>query len=285
MTTAFMSDTAAQTAYGFGENLKFSARFSKASIESILFYVFAVCAYAIERLTETHLRQVTQTVSSLRPHTLAWYQQKALAFRYGEAIDDATADYITDETADTEKPVSQCAVSEGSGGGLVLKVATADEAGNLSPLPTDKLQAFETYIGRVKDAGIRTTIISRSGDRLTLGMVVYVDGTVYKKSGELISEPVRPVEVAVKTYLQRLPFNGELVLEHLTDYLQTLDGVEVPHINFARVAQVSSDGQTATAYSDARSVDVRVTPDSGYFVISFDSSDDYYSTIEYRFRP
>ena len=92
MASAFMSDSAAQSAYGFGEGETFSSRFSKASIESILFYVFAVCAYVIERLTESHLREVSEVVRALRPHTLTWYQQKSLAFRYGEAIDDATGE-------------------------------------------------------------------------------------------------------------------------------------------------------------------------------------------------
>lgn len=285
MATAFMSDTAAQTAYGFGEGQTFSARFSKASVESILFYVFAVCAYAIERLTETHLAEVTQTVSALRPHTLTWYQQKALAFRYGEAIDDATADYATEATADTELPISQCAVTEAEAGGLIIKVATTDADGDLTYLQQDRLTAFKTYISRVKDAGIKTTIISMAGDRLTLRMVVYVDGTIYTADGELISEPTKPVETAVKTYLTQLPFNGELVLEHLTDYLQTVSGVEVPHITQATCAAVSATGQTESGYAAAEVIDVRHTPESGYFVVSFDTADDWHSTIEYRFKP
>ncbi|MBE6339812.1 MAG: hypothetical protein E7069_03605 [Bacteroidales bacterium] len=284
MTTAFMRDSAAQSAYGFGENQKFSAHFSKASIESILFYVFAVCAYAIERLTETHLTEVTSVVAALRPHTLTWYQQKALAFRYGEAIDDATADYTTDETSDTEKPVSQCAVNEADTGGLVIKVATTDSDGNLTYLPSNRLSAFSSYIGRIKDAGIQTTILSQAGDRLTLKLVVYVDDTMYNTDGTLISEPSSPIQTAIKEYLKQLPFNGELVLEHLTDYLQTVDGVEVPHIVEASSTAVSATGQTSSGYGDAKPIDVRVMPGSGYFVVSFDATDSWHSTIEYRIK-
>ena len=285
MTTAFMSDSAAQTVYGFGEGRKFSAYFSKASIESILFYVFAVCAYVIERLTETHLRDVTAVVKALRPHTLSWYQKKALAFRYGEAIDDATADYPKEASADTEFPVSQCAVTEADTGGLTIKVATADRDGNLTYLTQDRLTAFKSYISRVKDAGIKTTIISMAGDRLTLRMIVYVDGTIYAANGSLISEPVKPVEEAVKSYLTRLPFNGELVLEHLTDYLQTVEGVEVPHITQATCAAVSATGQSTSGYDAASPIDVRITPESGYFLVSFNPSDSWASSIEYRFKP
>ena len=285
MTSAFMSDAAAQSAYGFGQGRTFSALFGKASVESILFHVFAVCAYAVERLTETHMAEVAATVAALRPHTLAWYQQKALAFRYGEPIDDATADYAADETPDTEKPVSQCAVVEADDGGLIIKVATTDQNGDLTYLPQDRLTAFRSYIGRVKDAGVKTTVTSMAGDRLTLKMTVYVDGTVFTADGELISEPVRPVEQAVKQYLTRLPFNGELILEHLTDYLQTVGGVEVPHVSEASCAAVSADGQDAGGYEAPAPIDVRHTPQSGYFAVSFDPEDSWASTIEYRFKP
>lgn len=282
MTTAFMADTAAQTAYGFGEGERFTDHFSPVSIENILFYVFAVCAYTLERLTETHLGQVRQIVSELRPHTLAWYQAKALKFRWGEAINDDTADYDTEATSNTIFPVSQCAVTEDGEGGLIFKLASANEDGDLEALRTDCLTAFTSYINRIKDAGIRTTIISRAGDRLTLNLTVYVDGTVFTADGELISEPTRPVETAIKEYLTRLPFNGELVLEHLTDYLQTIEGVEVPHINSARSAALSS---TSYGYAASTPIDVRTTPVSGYFLVSFESADDWHSTINYRFRP
>lgn len=285
MTAAFMADVAAQTAYGFAEGTKFAARFSRLSVESILFYVFAVCAYAIERLAENHLAEVAATVRQLRPHTLVWYQAKALAFRFGEAVDDTTADYASEATPDTVTPVSQCAVTEAEGGGLVFKVATTGPDGNLTYLAPDHLAAFSAYIGRVKDAGVKTTIISRAGDRLTLSIVVYVDGTVFTADGALIASPARPVEEAVREYLTLLPFNGELVLEHLTDHLQSVDGVEVPHIVAASTAAVSQSAQTESGYDEAVAVDVRVTPESGYFIVSFDPADPWASSVEYRFKP
>lgn len=285
MTAAFMADEAAQTAYGFAEGTKFAARFSALSVESILFYVFAVCAYAVERLAESHLAEVSDTVRQLRPHTLVWYQAKALAFRYGEAVDGTTADYAAEATADTVTPVAQCAVTEAEGGGLVFKVATTADDGGLTYLAPDHLAAFTAYIGRVKDAGVKTTIISRAGDRLTLSIVVYVDGTVFTADGSLIASPARPVEDAVREYLTLLPFNGELVLEHLTDHLQKVDGVEVPHIVEASTAAVAQAAQSESGYDEAKAVDVRATPESGYFIVSFDPADPWASTVEYRFKP
>ncbi len=284
MTSAFMNDTAAQTAYGFGEGEKFAAHFSKASIESILFYVFAVCAYTIERLTATHLTEVEQLLTALRPHTLTWYQTKALAFRLGESINPDTADYDTEATTDTSLPVAQCAVSDAEEGGIVIKVATTDANGDLCALNTTTLSAFSSYINDVKDAGIRTTILSTAGDRLKLNMIVYVDGTMFAADGSLLSEPSKPVQTAVKEYLTKLPFDGELVLEHLTDYLQQVEGVEVPHVVKGQVAAVSSDSQNSSGYEAFTDIDVRTTPASGYFKVSFDSSDDWCSTVEYRIK-
>lgn len=284
MTTAFMADEAAQEAYGFASGTKFASRFSRLSIESILFHAFAVCAYAVERMAEAHLREVQDTVSAMRPHTLVWYQKKALAFRFGEAIDDSTADYAEADT-DATMPVAQCAVSEAEGGGLVFKVASEDADGNLTPLAADHLQAFTAYMARVKDAGIKTTIITRAGDRLTLALTVYVDGTVMNTDGTLLDSPEKPVEEAVRSYLKQLPFNGELVLEHLTDYLQEVDGVEVPHVVSATTASISATAQTESGYGEATAIDVRATPESGYFVVSFDTADSWASSIEYRLKP
>lgn len=285
MTSAFMTDEAARSAYGLGEGDTFAARFGPATVESILFGVFALCAHAVERLVESHLREVSALVAARRPHTLEWYRRKALAFRLGEAVDDATADYASAATAETVMPVGQAAVVEAEGGGLVVKAAALAEGGALAPLPADRLAALGSYLSRVKDAGVRLTVVSRAGDRLRLSMVVYVDGTLYAQDGTLLAEPRRPVEEAVRDYLTRLPFNGELVLEHLTDHLQGVEGVEVPHVASAASAQVSEAGQTESGYGPMEDIDVRRTPASGYFVVSFDEADEWRSLVEYRFKP
>ncbi len=284
MTSAFMSDPAARSAYGLGEGETFAARFGPASVESILFGVFALCAHAVERILEAHLRDAEALVAARRPHTLEWYRRRALAFRLGEAVDDATADYATAPAADTVTPVGQAAVVEAEGGGLVVKAA-ALSGGGLAPLSADHLAALRAYLARVKDAGVRLTVISRAGDRLRLSMVVYVDGTLYAPDGALLAEPRRPVEEAVREYLTLLPFNGELVVEHLTDHLQAVAGVEVPHVVSAASASVSASGQAEGGYGPMEDIDVRRTPESGYFLVSFDPSDDWASAVEYRFRP
>lgn len=282
MTQAFMNDATTQTAYGFAANSKFSDHFSTLSIENILFYVFAVCAYTIERLTETHLSQVEATIKALRPHTCTWYQTMALAFRYGETLDPNTATYATVATSDTLMPISQCAVTENSGGGLTIKVATTDSSGSLTPLEPSVLTAFKSYMADIKDAGIATNILSQAGDRLQLDLTVYVDATVFNLDGTLITEPTRPVENAIREYLTMLPFNGELVLEHLIDHLQGVRGVEVPHINTATTCAIDPTGMSGNGYANMTAIDVRTTPESGFFRISFSSSDDWASTITYR---
>lgn len=284
MTDAFMQDSAAQTAYGFAEGETFYSHFSRASIESILFYVFAVCAYVIERLTETHFRQVSDLVRQLRPHTLAWYRQKALDYRTGQSLPDGSDVYsdegLTEDEIAARKPVHQAAATESSDdAGIVIKIATTDSDGLLAPLSRLTVQNFTDYIDRVKDAGVKITVISRAGDLLRLHLVVYYDPAILDSTGLHVEDNYRPVEKAVHDYMRLLPFNGELVLEHLTDHLQTVEGVEVPHIVSAESAAMGE-----LAYEDFADIDVRVIPASGYFRVSFDSSDSFCSTIEYRTR-
>lgn len=291
MTNEFIRDSAVQTAYGisYTEGETFYDYFSRASIESILFYVFALCAYTIERLTETHLREITSIVGALRPHTLEWYSTKALSYQDGHNLSDGSDSYdntgIDDSDVQKAKVVKQVAVIDSTTeSGLIIKVAGTDDDDNLCQLQSEQLSRFTTYISRIKDAGIRTTVISRPPDRLYLKLTVYVDAAVIDNKGMTILTGERPVEMAIRQYLTMLPFNGELVTEHLIDHLQTVAGVEIPHLEGVMVSRVSdnSQGNGYTPLAALADNNIRDTPNSGYYVVSFDKADEWCSSITYK---
>ena len=89
--------------------------------------------------------------------------------------------------------------------------------------------------------------------------------------------------------MKDLPFNGELILAHLVDKLQKIEGVEIPHIKGASTRWIEA---TSGVYGDFTGVDVKKIPSSGYFKVLFadelDPNDPNYneklknsSTIEY----
>ena len=54
MTNRFMADSAVQERYGFSSSDTFEARFSKVSIENLLFYVVAFGIWVLEKLFDSH---------------------------------------------------------------------------------------------------------------------------------------------------------------------------------------------------------------------------------------
>ena len=79
----WMSEEAAQRAYGVEPGADFDAEFSKSSIESIKFYIQAVAVWALEKLFDIHKAEITAIIDELKPHSLRWYVSKAKAFLLG----------------------------------------------------------------------------------------------------------------------------------------------------------------------------------------------------------
>jgi hypothetical protein len=302
MTTAFVNDEAVQQLYSIpvddnGKPQKtFDALFSKVSVENLLFYVFALCAWAFQKKMEAHTADIEAMLAAQRAHTLLWYRTKALAFRYGQALqtdsdtyDDTDLD--EDDIAEMQIITQASVLDTQTESGVVIKVATTATAndadgyaeGSLRPLDSNQLAAFESYISTIKDAGVRTTIVSARPDRITLALRVYVDPTVIDPSSGLnVQTGEASVENAIETYLQNLPFDGELVLASLVDALQAVEGVSVPHVDVARSA--AFDISASGGYADFQDIDIRTTPQSGYFAISFDGADAWASSITYLYQ-
>ncbi|WPC10730.1 hypothetical protein LEQ05_12810 [Riemerella anatipestifer] len=119
-------------------------------------------------------------------------------------------------------------------------------------------------MSEIKDAGVKITIINYLPDILRLQMKIYRDPLVLDPNGQSILTGKKPVEDAIKAYLKKLPFNGELVLAHLVDELQKVEGVRIPNITLAESKWIDAD---VNDYGNFQPVDVRTIPISGYFKI------------------
>jgi len=238
---------------------------SKTAIWRLLTRIVATCAWTIEVLFDTLKSEINDTLARMKPHTLRWYASKALAFQYGFSLatDSDTYDNtaISDDVIEASQIVKYVAVTEQT---RSLRVKVATDNGDLTPLSEPELEAFTEYMSRVKDAGVRLQIDSLPADRLKLQLRIYYDPLILDSNGQRIDgSDLEPVQSATKNYLKNTPFNGYFVLAYLTDTLQKVDGVVIPHV----ITASATYGDLAFS-----TIDVKYLPDSGY--LRFENADD-----------
>ena len=241
---------------------------SKTAIWRLWMYITAFAIWILEKLFDTHKSEVTEMLRQLKSHTARWYRNKALAFQYGfdlltdsDVFNNAGA---SDEDIEKSKIIKYSAVTEAvEESRLIVKIAT-EQGGNLQPITPGQRESFEAYLSEIKDAGVRITVINYLPDVLKLQMKIYRDPLVLDESGTSIRMGNKPVEEAIKNHLKNLPFNGELVLAHLVDELQKVEGVKIPHIISAESKWIDA---SAGDYGNFQPIEVRTIPVSGYFKI------------------
>lgn len=240
--------------------------------------IFAIAANVVEGLFDTHKTDVNDDLEKLKPHSPSWYSQKAKSYVYGapleELEDSQDLSGYTDEQIEELSIIDYVAINEVVEGGiskLEIKVAKEGTGGDLEELTEDEKNGFSAYMEHIKDAGVFLSIISRPADLLRQTIIIYYDELILDANGaRLDGSGATPVQDAHKEYLKNLPFNGELILAYLTDALQKVEGVVVPHLS------VSEYKDQAGAWQP---IDIRQFPFSGYFSTTEDEVD--YLTITF----
>jgi hypothetical protein len=228
----------------------------------------AYAHYVLEQSFDKHKAEVLEALTQLKPHTARWYRNKALAFQYGfDLVMDQ--DYFdntgfTDEQIENSKIIKYSAVTEAEiESRLIVKIAT--EIGTeLQPISEAEKEAFTAYMKEICDAGVRITVINYLPDILQLTMQIYRDPLVLDANGNSILTGKRPVEDAIKEYMKELPFDGELVLAHLIDKLQKVEGVIIPHLLSAASKWIDAN---INDYGAFQPISVKKIPISGYFKV------------------
>ena len=258
LTDAFMADAQLQAAYGFAPGTAFDKQFSRISLESLLLYIVAFAQWTLEKLFDTHTQEVTDYIATMKPHTLRWYQEKAKAFLYGFNLIDGTDQFDTTGKGDDEIAKAQvvkfAAVTE-SGATLYLKIA-GEESGRPKKLDASQKAAFEAYLHEYKDAGVRVDVTSEQGDYLRLSLDVYYNPLLLTATGQSKSDGTYPVEDAIKSYIEQLPFNGEYRNNALVDAIQQTTGVVMVQLHSAAQSVDNVTYNPVAAFC---------TPFAGYF--------------------
>ena len=246
---------------------------SKVAIWRLWIYIMAFAIHTLERVFDQHRKEVSEALSEQKPHTARWYRNKALAFQYGfdllEDSDKFDNTGYTEDEINNSKIVKYSAVTESeTESRLIVKIAT-EQSGELQPISQGQKASFDAYINEIRDAGVRITTINYLPDILKLQMKIYRDPLILNENGQSILTGEKPVEKAIKEYFKKLPFNGELVLAHLVDALQQVEGVKIPHIILAESKWIDAG---VNDYGNYQPIEVKTIPISGYFKIeNFDN--------------
>jgi hypothetical protein len=250
-------DAAALAAY-------YDSKFSLVSVETCILYVVAACAALVENLFDWFTADVNEIVNEDRYGRKGWYEKTALKFQMGYPLNEETGKYDTVVEENNEALIVKHASAEANNGfGVKLKVAKG-ETGALSPLDTDELTAFETYINRLKPAGVPVTVVNRSADLLALDMAVYYDPLVFTEASAL-----QKVKDTVTAYLQGIEFNGEFTVMAMVDRLQSVTGIDIVEVKGVRAKHEGYGYKDVEYYNGYPYV-----PESGYLVLGEDVEQD-----------
>lgn len=243
---------------------------SASAIWRLLIYIVSVAIESLDIVFDRLRQELTEMIANKKVGSLRWYAYIAKQFQYGYNLAPDTDEYDNTGLAaaeiDKSKIVAYSAVGK-RGNILLMKIAKLS-GDNLVPLYADELAAFKEYIERVQCAGDNIDFINLEADKLKLKLQIYYNPLILNKDGErLDGQSITPVADAIRQYLKKLPFNGELVRAFLVDAMQAVEGVVIPHIDDIYY-QYGGIGWEF--------IDVKYQPLSGYFTI-----DDADLEIEY----
>lgn len=263
MTAKFMKMEAVKSRYGLDGSKSFADCFSMASLENIIFYVFAVAVWALEKLFDLHRADVDARIEQLEPHTLRWYVSKAKAYMQGQKLvtdcDYYDTEGMTEQDIAAAKVVKYAVATESN---TVVYIKVAREVdGNPAALTAGQLEGLTSYMNEIKDAGVSVQLRNEPADQMRISLLIYYDPTllIIDANGNGSQNGKDPVRETTKQVIENLPFNGMFRKSDLMAALQALPCVEVADIKSVKVKpRNGAEWQTVEGYD---------CPFSGYYSI------------------
>ncbi len=266
MTTEWMKQPAVMSAYGLDGKKTFKDCFSAASLENILFYIFAFAVWSLESLFDLHRDEVDMLIERLEPHTLRWYVAKAKNYMQGYSLVTDCDYYDISKLSASEIEAAQVvkyAVATERNTVVYIKVARQGPEGNPEALTDAQLAGLRSYLNEIKDAGVSIQVRNEPADNMQISLAIYYDPTLLTISNGtgVLSDGSEPVRETVKSVITGLPFNGVFRKSDLMAALQALPCVKVADITSVKV-------KAKNALTDPVEVVGYSVPESGYYEIT-----------------
>lgn len=255
MAAELMRNEEAARVYGFEAGSRFGDVFGAASVENILLYVWAVCAWTVEQLVGRHKSEVTAELEALIAHRPKWYRDKVLLFMEGEELEADSDTYNTEGMSEGEvsaaRVVKHAVATESRDASLLTIKVAGESGGERRPLTAEQERQLKAYIGEIKDAGVRVALVNMEADTFGCAVDVYYNAMLEPGAVQTACQ------AAIRDYIENLPFNGEYTNMALVDRLQEVEGVKIVELR----------GSTAQAANESTTTQIgaRLTPAAGYF--------------------
>lgn len=251
----FMRSQDVAKAYGFTPGDSFTAHFSKASVESVLFYIFACAAWVLENLFDEHKKEVTTRIEELLPHRPKWYRDKVLGFMKNKALITDTDRYDTDGMSEDDvtaaRVVRHAVATENKDASILTIKVAGEDGGKRCQLDEETQTQLTAYIEEIKDAGVRVNLVNSVPDVFNCEVDIYYDPMLLPEGVETACRET------IKGHIENLPFNGEYTNMSLVDELQRVEGVKI--VEFKGATTAANNVSTVTA------INARYIPAAGYF--------------------
>jgi len=190
---------------------------SSVSIWVMELYIVAYSQWVLENIIQTQVNEIETIKNAALVGTFNWYSLQATKFQYPDNITvDSSTDFVPKYSLiDAAKQIVAQASALEVSGKLILKIRGRDN----DVLTTPELNAFITYINKIKFVGTKIAIQNIESDKLKLIATI-------KYNGESnINDLKNNVTTAIDNYLLNLPFNSALLRNKLIDEVQNIDGV------------------------------------------------------------
>ena len=251
----FMRNESAAELYGFAPGSEFGDVFGAASVENILIYVWAVCAWTIEQLVSRHKEEVTAELEELIAHRPKWYRDKVLRFMAGKELEQDSDTYDTTGMSEGDIAAARVvkhAVAMESKDASLLTIKVAGESGGVrKPITEEQEKQLKAYINEIKDAGVRIALVNMEADTFGCTVDVYYNAMLEPATVQTTCRDV------ICDYIENLPFNGEYTNMALIDRLQEVEGVKIVEL-LESTAKAANENTTTQ-------INARLTPAAGYF--------------------
>lgn len=267
MTDVFISDASVIAVYNLQPGKTFEDEFSTTSVESIIFYAVAFCAFVIYSFFDLFKTEINTNITNYTHPTLPFYAERIKAFQFGDNPVPEKDYYdntgLTDAQIEAKKVIKYASAVEqvfsNQRFGVRLKVAGEDAGGARIKLPLVQYTAALAFMPRFKGGGVYMEMTTDDADYLKLSLKVYYNPLVLDNTGQrLDGTDNTPLQTAIDNHLKNLPFNGVFNLTAFVDAMQAVDGISDPRILSA---------QTKYAALPYINVIDEVVPDAGYLKI------------------
>lgn len=197
---------------------------SKVGVARHIIWSVSYAIHSLEVIYDAFEAVIRNIANTAVPQTDRWMQQETLKFQHGDPLvwDGKRYGYTTID--DTKRIVTQCAIVT-VGGKVLIKVAKG-VIGSLEPLTVAEQTSLTEYWRELRPSGTNFGVVSDVADSFKTTLKIYFDPLVLNPDGTLISDgSTKPVDDAIKKYLQSLPFNGRYWNDQLVDSIQLAQGV------------------------------------------------------------